>query len=290
MSTLTGKKFISPTEKPQFRISTVLTYITLSVTTFLVAFPFWWMLVVASNKKNEIAKNPPRFTIGDQLPVTFHVIFQYANIYRAIAISLIISITMAVSHIFFCTFAGYAFAKLKFKGQKQFFAFILLTMMVPGQLGIIPMYILVTRLGWNNDLKAIIVPGLVSAFGVFWMRQSISAVITDEVIQAARIDGASPWQIYTKIVFPLVRPTALVMGLFSFLSAWNDFLWPMLILDGHKMLTVQMAIAQMKEQAYIVNHAAQMGAAFFATLPLIILFFLVSKQLVKGVMEGAIKG
>jgi cellobiose transport system permease protein len=290
MSTLTGKKFISLTEKPQFRISTVLAYITLSVTTFLVAFPFWWMLVVASNKKNEIAKNPPRFIIGDQLPVTFHVIFQYANIYRAIAISLIISITMAVSHIFFCTFAGYAFAKLKFKGQKQFFAFILLTMMVPGQLGIIPMYILVTRLGWNNDLKAIIVPGLVSAFGVFWMRQSISAVITDEVIQAARIDGASPWQIYTKIVFPLVRPTALVMGLFSFLSAWNDFLWPMLILDGHKMLTVQMAIAQMKEQAYIVNHAAQMGAAFFATLPLIILFFLVSKQLVKGVMEGAIKG
>jgi cellobiose transport system permease protein len=197
---------------------------------------------------------------------------------------------MAVSHIFFCTFAGYAFAKLKFKGQKQFFGFILLTMMVPGQLGIIPMYILVTRLGWNNDLKAIIVPGLVSAFGVFWMRQSISAVITDEVIQAARIDGASPWQIYTKIVFPLVRPTALVMGLFSFLNAWNDFLWPMLILDGDKMLTVQMAIAQMKEQAYIVNHAAQMGAAFFATLPLIILFFLVSKQLVKGVMEGAIKG
>jgi cellobiose transport system permease protein len=218
------------------------------------------------------------------------VIFQYANITRAIAISFIIAISMAVSHIFFCTFAGYAFAKLKFKGQKQFFAFILLTMMVPGQLGIIPMYILVTRLGWNNDLKAIIVPGLVSAFGVFWMRQSISAVITDEVIQAARIDGASPWQIYTKIVFPLVRPTALVMGLFSFLGAWNDFLWPMLILDGDKMLTVQMAIAQMKEQAYIVNHAAQMGAAFFATLPLIILFFLVSKQLVRGVMEGAIKG
>jgi cellobiose transport system permease protein len=248
------------------------------------------MLVVASNKKNEIAKNPPRFTLGDELGNTFDVIFQYANISRAILISFTIAFTMAISHIFFCTFAGYAFAKLKFRGQKQFFAFILLTMMIPGQLGIIPMYILVTRLGWNNDLKAIIVPGLVSAFGVFWMRQSISAVITDEVIQAARIDGASPWQIYTKIVFPLVRPTALVMGLFSFLNAWNDFLWPMLILDGDKLLTIQMAIAQMKEQAYLVNHAAQMGAAFFATLPLIILFFLVSKQLVKGVMEGAIKG
>jgi cellobiose transport system permease protein len=290
MSTLTLKKSTSAAEKPQFRIGSAIAYLTLGVTTFLVVFPFWWMLVVASNEKNEIAKNPPRFTIGDQLPVTFDVIFQYANISRAIAISFIISISMAVSHIFFCTFAGYAFAKLKFKGQKQFFAFILLTMMVPGQLGIIPMYILVSRLGWNNDLKAIIVPGLVSAFGVFWMRQSISAVITDEVIQAARIDGATPWQIYTKIVFPLVRPTALVMGLFSFLGAWNDFLWPMLILDGDKMLTVQMAIAQMKEQAYIVNHAAQMGAAFFATLPLIILFFFVSKQLVKGVMEGAIKG
>jgi cellobiose transport system permease protein len=276
--------------KKRIQLGSITAYVVLSISTFLVAFPFWWMLVVASNKKNEIAKNPPRFTLGDELGNTFDVIFQYANIGRAILISFIIAFTMAISHIFFCTFAGYAFAKLKFKGQKQFFAFILLTMMIPGQLGIIPMYILVTRLGWNNDLKAIIVPGLVSAFGVFWMRQSISAVITDEVIQAARIDGASPWQIYTKIVFPLVRPTALVMGLFSFLNAWNDFLWPMLILDGDKLLTIQMAIAQMKEQAYLVNHAAQMGAAFFATLPLIILFFLVSKQLVKGVMEGAIKG
>jgi len=290
MSAITEKNSTSTSLKPQFRIGSALSYLVLGVSTFLVVFPFWWMLVVASNTKDEIAKNPPRFVIGDQLPVTFDVIFEYANIYRAITISFIIAISMAISHIFFCTFAGYAFAKLKFKGQKQLFAFILLTMMVPGQLGIIPMYILVTRLGWNNDLKAIIVPGLVSAFGVFWMRQSISAVISEEVIQAARIDGASPWQIYTKIVFPLVRPTALVMGLFSFLNAWNDFLWPMLILDGDKMLTVQMAIAQMKEQAYIVNHAAQMGAAFFATLPLIILFFLVSKQLVKGVMEGAIKG
>jgi cellobiose transport system permease protein len=274
----------------RIQLGSITAYVVLGISTFLVAFPFWWMLVVASNKKNEIAKNPPRFTLGDELGSTFDVIFQYANISRAILISFTIAFTMAISHIFFCTFAGYAFAKLKFKGQKQFFAFILLTMMIPGQLGIIPMYILVTRLGWNNDLKAIIVPGLVSAFGVFWMRQSISAVITDEVIQAARIDGASPWQIYTKIVFPLVRPTALVMGLFSFLNAWNDFLWPMLILDGDKLLTIQMAIAQMKEQAYLVNHAAQMGAAFFATLPLIILFFLVSKQLVKGVMEGAIKG
>ena len=276
--------------KKRIQLGSFAAYVVLSISTFLVAFPFWWMLVVASNKKNEIAKNPPRFTLGDELGNTFDVIFQYANISRAILISFTIAFTMAISNIFFCTFAGYAFAKLKFRGQKQFFAFILLTMMIPGQLGIIPMYILVTRLGWNNDLKAIIVPGLVSAFGVFWMRQSISAVITDEVIQAARIDGASPWQIYTKIVFPLVRPTALVMGLFSFLNAWNDFLWPMLILDGDKLLTIQMAIAQMKEQAYLVNHAAQMGAAFFATLPLIILFFLVSKQLVKGVMEGAIKG
>ena len=126
--------------KKRIQLGSFAAYVVLSISTFLVAFPFWWMLVVASNKKNEIAKNPPRFTLGDELGNTFDVIFQYANISRAILISFTIAFTMAISHIFFCTFAGYAFAKLKFRGQKQFFAFILLTMMIPGQLGIIPMY------------------------------------------------------------------------------------------------------------------------------------------------------
>ena len=109
MSALTAKKPTLLTVKPKFSIGSALSYLVLGVTTFLVVFPFWWMLVVASNEKNESAKNPPRFTLGDQLPVTFDVIFQYANISRAITISFIIAISMAVSHMFFCTFAGYAF-------------------------------------------------------------------------------------------------------------------------------------------------------------------------------------
>jgi cellobiose transport system permease protein len=263
-------------------------YFTLAVFIFIVAFPFWWMVVVATNDQSVLAKTPPPIGVGPNFFKTVDTVYEFVNFNRAIANSFFISIIVAAAQVFFCSFAGYAFSKLEFFGKKFLFLFILFTMMIPGQLGIIPLYMLIVKLQWVDSLKAVIVPGLVSAFGVFWMKQVISSVLPDEIIQAARVDGATPWQIFTKIVFPIIRPTALVMGLFAFLAAWNDFMWPMLVLSG-KQLTVQTAIKTMRS-AYYVNYSAQMGASLLATVPLLIIFFIVSKQLVKGVMDGAVKG
>lgn len=263
-------------------------YFTLAIFLFMTAFPFWWMLVVASNDQSVLAQNPPPLKPGPNLFLTIQTVYDFVNFNKAIVNSFLISSILAASQIFFCSFAGYAFARLRFAGKKFFFGFILFTMMLPGQLGIVPLYMLMVKFGWVDDLKAVIIPGLVSAFGVFWMRQIIVTVIPDEIIQAARIDGSGPWKIYSQIVFPIIRPTALVLGLFSFLAAWNDFMWPMLVLSGDQ-LTVQTAIKTMRS-AYYVNYSAQMGASLLATLPLLVIFFFVSKQLVKGVMDGAMKG
>ena len=263
-------------------------YLVLALFFLMVFFPFWWMAVVATNDQSVLAKSPPPLGLGPNFGKTVKTVYEFVNFNRALVNSFVIAGIVAASQVFFCSFAGYAFAKLEFYGKKFLFYFILFTMMIPGQLGIIPLYILIVKLHWVDSLKAVIVPGLVSAFGVFWMKQVISTVIPEEIIQAARVDGATPWQIYRRIVFPIVRPTALVMGLFAFLAAWNDFMWPMLVLSG-KNLTVQTAIKTMRS-AYYVNYSAQMGASLMATVPLLILFFIVSKRLVKGVMDGAVKG
>jgi cellobiose transport system permease protein len=160
---------------------------------------------------------------------------------------------------------------------------------LPSQLGIIPLYMLVSELGWINTLTALIVPALVTAFGVFWMRQIIDAQIPNELLEAASIDGAGVFRVYWSIVFPIIAQSGFVLGLFSFLATWNDFLWPLLVLNDPQVFTVQVAVNQLKS-SYTLDYALNMGGAFLATFPLLILFVVVGRRLVSGVMDGAVKG
>jgi cellobiose transport system permease protein len=162
-------------------------------------------------------------------------------------------------------------------------------MMLPSQLGIIPMFILMGNLGWIDTLYALIIPALITAFGVFWMRQIIDSQVPNELLEAASLDGAGVLRTFTRIVFPVIRPSAFVLGLFSFLGSWNDFLWPLLVLQTPENFTVQVAINQLKG-SYTLDYALNMGGAFMATAPLLLLFIFVGKRLVGGVMDGAVKG
>jgi len=166
---------------------------------------------------------------------------------------------------------------------------VVLTMTVPTQLAVIPEYLIISRLGWADTLQALIVPGLASAFGIFWMRQHIATTISDELMQAARIDGATSWQIFWRIVLPLVRPATFVLGLFGFVTAWNDFLWPFVVLKSPDRYTVQIAIKAL-QNSYDVDLGLAMCGAFLATLPLLVLFALVGRRMVRGIMDGAVKG
>jgi len=276
---------------PKWQRSSPFSYLALALITFLSIFPFYWMFVVASNTNAEISKSPPSLIPGGRFLIVTQKVLSAEGVYfnSALMNTFIVGISIAVAQVVFSAFAGFAFAKLNFKGRKFFILFIVGTMMLPSQLGIIPLFILVKNLHMIDTLYALIVPALVTAFGVFWMRQIIDAQVPNELLEAASIDGASVPRIFFGIVLPIIRQSSFVLGLFAFLASWNDYLWPTIVLQSPQNFTLQVALTQLKPM-YGLDYALQMGGAFLATAPLLILFIFVGRKLVSGVMDGAVKG
>ena len=276
---------------PKWQRTSPLSYVALALITFLSIFPFYWMFVVSSNTNAEISKSPPSLVPGGRFLIVAEKVLNAEGVYFGSALmnTFIVGIAIAVAQVVFSAFAGFAFAKLNFKGRKFFILFIVGTMMLPSQLGIIPLFMLVKNLRMIDTLYALIVPALVTAFGVFWMRQIIDAQIPNELLEAASIDGASVPRIFFGIVLPIIRQSSFVLGLFAFLAAWNDYLWPTIVLQSPQNFTLQVALTQLKPM-YGLDYALQMGGAFLATAPLLILFIFVGRKLVSGVMDGAVKG
>jgi cellobiose transport system permease protein len=276
---------------PKWQRTSPLSYVALAAITFLSIFPFYWMFVVSSNTNAEISKSPPSLIPGGRFLIVAQKVLSAEGVYfnTALMNTFIVGISIAVAQVVFSAFAGFAFAKLNFKGRKFFILFIVGTMMLPSQLGIIPLFILIKNLQMIDTLYALIVPALVTAFGVFWMRQIIDAQVPNELLEAASIDGASVPRIFFGIVLPIIRQSSFVLGLFAFLASWNDYLWPTIVLQNPQNFTLQVALTQLKPM-YGLDYALQMGGAFLATAPLLILFIFVGRKLVSGVMDGAVKG
>ena len=276
---------------PKWQRTSPLSYLMLALITFLSIFPFYWMFVVSSNTNAEISKSPPSLIPGGRFLIVAQKVLSAEGVYfnSALMNTFVVGISIAVAQVVFSAFAGFAFAKLNFKGRKFFILFIVGTMMLPSQLGIIPLFILVKNLHMIDTLYALIVPALVTAFGVFWMRQIIDAQVPNELLEAASIDGASVPRIFFGIVLPIIRQSSFVLGLFAFLASWNDYLWPTIVLQSPQNFTLQVALTQLKPM-YGLDYALQMGGAFLATAPLLILFIFVGRKLVSGVMDGAVKG
>jgi cellobiose transport system permease protein len=276
---------------PKWQRTSPFSYVALALITFLSIFPFYWMFVVSSNTNAEISKSPPSLIPGGRFLIVAEKVLSAEGVYfnTALMNTFIVGISVAVAQVVFSAFAGFAFAKLNFKGRKFFILFIVGTMMLPSQLGIIPLFILIKNLQMIDTLYALIVPALVTAFGVFWMRQIIDAQVPNELLEAASIDGASVPRIFFGIVLPIIRQSSFVLGLFAFLASWNDYLWPTIVLQSPQNFTLQVALTQLKPM-YGLDYALQMGGAFLATAPLLILFIFVGRKLVSGVMDGAVKG
>ena len=265
------------------------TYVVLAITVLLSLFPLWWMFVVGSNDSSAINDVPPRLIPGDNFGPLADQVFSATPFARALLNTFIVAGLVAAGQVLFSTMAGFAFAKLRFPGRNILLVVVIVTMMVPPQLGVIPLFILISDLGWASTLQAVVAPSVVTAFGVFWMRQLIDGTVPDELIEAAKIDGASTFKVYRSVVLPLVRSGAAVLGLFAFMFAWNDFFWPLIVLSDPDSHTVQVALRQLQNQAYTTDFGVQMNGTFIATVPLLLIFVLLGRQIVAGVMEGALK-
>ena len=264
-------------------------YVLLGVMVFVSVFPLYWMFVVSTTDSATAFSLPPHVLPGGNFLHLAGLVFDTVPFVQALLNSLAVSTAIGVGQALLCALAGFAFAKLDFSGRNTLFVIVVLTMTVPAQLAVIPQYLIMSKLAWVDTLQALIVPGLVSAFGIFWMRQHISGSIDDELMHAARVDGATTWQIFWRIALPLVRPAALILGLFGFVNTWNDFLWPFIVLKSPERYTVQIAIKALQNSRDI-DLGLAMAGSFLATLPLLALFVFVGRRLVQGIMEGAFKG
>nr|WP_246140086.1 carbohydrate ABC transporter permease [Protaetiibacter larvae] len=267
-----------------------LTYGLLSAFFLGAVFPLWWSFVMGSRVATDINSVPPVVIPGPNFISNVIKAFQTVDFTKALINTVIISGTIAISVVFFSTLAGYAFAKLKFRGRNGLMLAVIATMAIPTQLGIIPLFMLVSELKLTNTLGAVIIPGLVSAFGVFFMRQYLIDVIPDELIEAARVDGASAWGTFWNVAVPSARPAMAVLGLFIFMAAWTDFLWPLLVL-GPKNPSVQTALAALNASGgHTPDYSMVLAGTIVSIIPLLILFLFAGKQLIAGIMSGAVKG
>ncbi|MFC9693799.1 carbohydrate ABC transporter permease [Kribbella sp. NPDC056951] len=266
-----------------------LTYLALIVGCLTSLFPIYWMFVVATRSNDVINDVPPPLLPGAELAANIDRVFanEHAAFGYGLVNSLVVSSVVTLSVVFFSTLAGFAFAKLRFRGRNAMLLVIVATMMVPVQLGLIPLYMLMVKIGWNGSLQAVIVPFLVSGFGVFMMRQYAAEAISDELVEAARVDGCSTFRIYWNVVLPVLRPAAAILGLLTFMQTWNEFIWPYAVLDANTP-TVQLSLSLLAT-AYYTDYAQVFAATALATLPLLAVFIVFGRQIIGGIMEGAIK-
>jgi cellobiose transport system permease protein len=266
-----------------------LTYVILGLFTLGSLFPLFWTAVAASRDNARLAQTPPPLWFGSNLGDKLAVAWKDANLGEAFLNTAFVSGTSALVTCFLSAMAGFAFAKLRFKGRNALLLVVIGTMMVPPQLSVIPLYMMVAKLDWSDQLQAVLLPSLINAFGVFFMRQYLTQALPDELVEAARVDGASTWRILWHIVFPVARPAMAVLAMLKFVETWNDFLWPFLVLTQHGSPTVQVAVAGLG-RGFTPDQALIMAGALLGTLPLLLVFLIFGKQIVGGIMQGAVKG
>lgn len=271
----------------RFRINP--TVVVLAFVTAVSAFPLYFMLVMASRSNSDISSVPPPLLPGDQLFSNIERVLSNPDVTftKAVVNTLLVATVATFSVVLFSSLAGFAFAKLRFVGRQPLLAFVLLTMMVPVQLGLIPLYMLMSELHLSGTLPAVTLPFLVQGFGVFLMRQFVVQAVPDELLEAARLDGASVFRTFFHVVLPILRPAAAVLALLTFMERWNDFLWPYLVLDlDHP--TVQVALSRLAG-GYYTDQALVMAGTLLGVLPLLVVFILFGRQIVGGIMEGGLK-
>ncbi|MBD2846885.1 carbohydrate ABC transporter permease [Paenibacillus sp. IB182496] len=252
-------------------------------------FPFYWMLVVATNDAGAVFHVPPLLTLSDQLFANFERALERSEFFQALGNSVFVSGTVTLSVVFFCTLAGYAFAKYSFPLKRLLFALVLGTLFVPTQLSVLPTYVIMAELQWIDTFRALIVPAMVNAFGIFWMRQYISAAVHPELIEAGRIDGCGHFRIFRTIAVPVITPAMATLGILTFMNTWNDFFWPLVVLKDKSRYTIQIALQQLFTTRDGLDYGMIMAATFAATLPLLLVFLLLSRWFIAGLTSGAIK-
>jgi len=266
------------------------TYAILTIVILGSAYPLYYALQLSSSTASEIAQNPiPGLGLGGNLLDNLQrVMDANINLPQAFLNSVIVAVVTSASVVLFSTLAGFSFAKLRFRGRGPLLVFVIATMAVPTQLGVVPLFIVMRELGLVGNLLSVILPGLVTAFGVFWMTQYLESALPYELIEAARVDGASMIRTFWHVALPAARPAAAMLALFTFIGSWTNFFWPSIVL-GTQNPTLPVAL-QLLQASFFKDMSLIMAGVVISVIPLLVLFVIAGRQLVAGIMAGAVKG
>lgn len=265
------------------------TYVILALVLLISAYPLWFAVLLASSDAPTIARNriPSLIPQGNLLANIERVVNSDIMFWPAMWNSVVVAVITAFSVVLFSTLAGYSFSKLDFRGRGPLLVFVIATMAVPTQLSIVPPFIVMSRLGWTGELRAVIVPGMVTAFGVFWMTQFLRDALPSELIEGARVDGCSMIRTFWHVALPAARPAAAMLALFTFVGSWTNFLWPFIVL-GPSNPTLPVAL-RLVQASYFKDYSLIMAGVVAATIPLVLVFVVAGRHLVSGIMQGAVK-
>ena len=281
---VTGKRTFSRMLRRSSRISL---FVLLTAAAFLAFVPFAYMLSSSLKRRDEIYSVPVTWIPSELEPLNYLRLFDEIPFARQYLNSAVIALVVVVSVLFFSSLAGFAFAKYRFRYKNQMFLFVLATLMIPIQVQVVPLYLVVNSLGWLNTYQGVIVPQAMSAFGIFLMRQMMLS-IPDEILDAARVDGAGEVRLFRHLVIPMTRAGFLVLGLLTTLTSWNDYLWPVIVLRSENMLTVPLGLAALIN-VYRVEYGMVLAGSTLAMIPVVALFVVFNRHFVAGLTSGAVK-
>lgn len=265
------------------------TYAILTVTIVVFLFPLYYAFSIASQNSPSKQYGVQALAPGDAFLSNIATAFHEISFWHALGGTVFVATLTSVSTVMFSTLAGFAFAKLRFRGRTGLLTAVVATMTIPQQLSVVPLYLLATKAGLYGSLWAVVIPALVSAFGVFWMTQYLQDALPYELIEAARVDGASMLRTFWSVGMPAARPAASMLFLFTFIGQWTNYFWPMLILGSNKNSLLTVAASALKG-AHFTDYTLVMSGVLLTTAPLVVLFAVAGRQLVSGVMAGAVKG
>lgn len=259
----------------------------LAVTGFLTLAPFIWMVSASFMHDGHASVFPPRF-LPDEFTLTqYETLFSRLDVSRNLLNSFILSVIVTILSLVFNSMAGFAFAKYRFAGKDAIFKLLLSSMVIPAQVTMLPLFLMLKEFGFLNTYMAIIIPGLANVFGIFLIRQYVMA-IPDSLIESARIDGATDFQIYYKIIVPLAAPVMVTLAIFTFMGTWNDFLWPLIVLNDSDMYTLPVALANLMGE-HTKDPELMMAGSVITILPVMLIFLVLQKYYIKGIMMGSVK-
>ena len=250
--------------------------------------PLLWMLSVSFMQPGEASHYPPPLLPAHATLANYHELFERAGMGRYLLNSALIASAITLASLAFNLSAGYAFAKLRFVGRDRLFQVVLAALLIPLQVAMMPLFLLMKWLHLVNSYGGVIVPALATALGIYLVRQYARS-IPDDLIEAARIDGAGEWTIFLRIVLPLLKPMIVTLAVLTFLTSWNDFMWPLIVLSDQTWQTAPVALAGLSRE-HVQDNELMMAGSVVTILPVLLLFFLLQRQYLQGLLLGSVKG